>query len=570
MKKILLASALVAMSSASFAQKQLQEKTADESLYATSEVANVKNTCVEDKNYSTESASMGRKKTLANGVWYARPKGALTRSFTRYDEESGQTTPGGGYSLYNAPLLSTPVGRDIIFPNMCKDKAAAQWGFNNNYFGEESLYDENNDGVRGSGKRGGSFYIPQVKVGEEIFFWGEEAYTSNSITTDDIVALSYEEKGANNSMYTGFTDGYAFGTVKTAFDFDKDGTAEENDQYAVEASYPAPPAPISFDFAFAPALTHTQFFTGDQKITLTIYNDLTNKIVWQAQAGAGDFTGGTTAFTDGGEYGMLKFQKMEKDEDGGEYTVNCTIDFPYTVVIEGYAQEGVDLGFRMVKRTTYEAQDAPKMYRYYQNKEGKSVGSLSWTSNTYGLPLAFHGLYDVIDIDTAYVTSSGLNMKDMNVMMFSNDGQETACGTGDATYPLIQLSTQMAWYDAEMNENYFMELPEWVTAAEYEIDTEGYCYGYLGFKAEPLPATIAGRGTKVYVESFMGGKSNQPIYFLQGNYTKEQVDKDFTPTAITRVAAEKIANNKIYNVAGQEVGNNFKGIVIKNGKKFIK
>jgi len=42
-----------------------------------------------------------------------------------------------------------------------------------------------------------------------------------------------------------------------------------------------------------------------------------------------------------------------------------------------------------------------------------------------------------------------------------------------------------------------------------------------------------------------------------------------TATGINNVAAEKASNDVIFNVAGQRVNNNYKGVVVKNGKKFI-
>lgn len=44
---------------------------------------------------------------------------------------------------------------------------------------------------------------------------------------------------------------------------------------------------------------------------------------------------------------------------------------------------------------------------------------------------------------------------------------------------------------------------------------------------------------------------------------------DENPTAIEAVAAETEADGALYNVAGQQVGSDYKGIVIKNGKKYL-
>ena len=40
-------------------------------------------------------------------------------------------------------------------------------------------------------------------------------------------------------------------------------------------------------------------------------------------------------------------------------------------------------------------------------------------------------------------------------------------------------------------------------------------------------------------------------------------------TGIESVQTQQLQNGAIYNLAGQKVGNDYKGIVIKNGKKYL-
>ena len=42
-----------------------------------------------------------------------------------------------------------------------------------------------------------------------------------------------------------------------------------------------------------------------------------------------------------------------------------------------------------------------------------------------------------------------------------------------------------------------------------------------------------------------------------------------TITGITDVKVNKQQNDAIYNIAGQRVANDYKGLVIKNGKKYL-
>jgi len=69
-----------------------------------------------------------------------------------------------------------------------------------------------------------------------------------------------------------------------------------------------------------------------------------------------------------------------------------------------------------------------------------------------------------------------------------------------------------------------------------------------------------------------GGK--QVVFVVDVDYSEASYDKDNDPTAGTDgIQAIKSAvidlNGAIYNLAGQKVSNDFKGLVIKNGKKFV-
>ena len=44
---------------------------------------------------------------------------------------------------------------------------------------------------------------------------------------------------------------------------------------------------------------------------------------------------------------------------------------------------------------------------------------------------------------------------------------------------------------------------------------------------------------------------------------------ELTEAAIYTVVKEKRADNAVYNLNGQRVGNGHKGLVIKNGKKYL-
>ena len=78
-----------------------------------------------------------------------------------------------------------------------------------------------------------------------------------------------------------------------------------------------------------------------------------------------------------------------------------------------------------------------------------------------------------------------------------------------------------------------------------------------------LPSGVDKRVGVVYLQG-KTGKSKTPIIVLQGSAT--------IADGIENIEADKakaVNNGKIYNLSGQQVGKNYKGVVIKDGKKLI-
>ena len=78
------------------------------------------------------------------------------------------------------------------------------------------------------------------------------------------------------------------------------------------------------------------------------------------------------------------------------------------------------------------------------------------------------------------------------------------------------------------------------------------------FQAEALPAEVEGRTGVVSITA------DGHVYEMTINQGKVESDD----TAVENVVAP-LFDNKIYNLLGVEVDENYNGIVIKNGKKFI-
>ena len=96
------------------------------------------------------------------------------------------------------------------------------------------------------------------------------------------------------------------------------------------------------------------------------------------------------------------------------------------------------------------------------------------------------------------------------------------------------------------------------------------------------PWVIGAGGQPFWGSVIIDAKAGKTYWLFQGNSqigfqgytfapgkTKEEMVTD--PTGIKDVvAAETVGNGRIYNLAGQEVSKSAKGLLIKNGKKFIK
>ena len=124
----------------------------------------------------------------------------------------------------------------------------------------------------------------------------------------------------------------------------------------------------------------------------------------------------------------------------------------------------------------------------------------------------------------------------------------------DATYPAFAIYSNV--YDVEgawiISED---ETSEWLQFAvdASTLETEGYAIGQI--TADALPAGMTGRKGAVVID-VDGFKLSIPV--LQGE-----------TTGVENVVIPTINDNKRYNLLGVEVDENYNGVVIMNGKKYI-
>ena len=85
----------------------------------------------------------------------------------------------------------------------------------------------------------------------------------------------------------------------------------------------------------------------------------------------------------------------------------------------------------------------------------------------------------------------------------------------------------------------------------------------------PTQIIMCGNGLESATFTFAGKQVN---FAIEVDYSESAYDAQYDPsgaTGIQSVQAENAANTVVYNLAGQKVSENYKGVVIKNGKKIV-
>lgn len=199
----------------------------------------------------------------------------------------------------------------------------------------------------------------------------------------------------------------------------------------------------------------------------------------------------------------------------------------------------------------------------------QAIGETRLRSYGGGWPMLFIGLLDATygylhtedDTNLIFAKEGGTSSIHVDPMYYSTDEE-----TEEPTYDLYIESILVDGEEVE-------EIPEWLTVEvaneDYTtatgIDDDGEEYEYfvngidydLVFTTEALPEGVENRTCQI-------------VYFQTGAKLTVTVTQDIDPDGInTIVEKTPIKNSRAYNLAGQPVGKNHKGIVVKDGKKVV-
>lgn len=227
-----------------------------------------------------------------------------------------------------------------------------------------------------------------------------------------------------------------------------------------------------------------------------------------------------------------------EDESGLSETLDYLfLDTEFVIVIEGW-DNGTFSG-------VLGSQDAPldnartSTWFEMSGNEGSMYSYTSWKTSLFvGLLGATSGYLYTEDNTNVVIPDAGGQVAINVHPMFSN--QET-----DANGSKTRI-----WLDDSSD-----EIPDWLSVGFANEDYENNYTFDLVFEAEALPASVEGR--------------QATLVFVQEGAKLEVVVSQGATGINTSIKNVETVNGPIYNLQGQRVDSNYKGIVIMNGKKVV-
>lgn len=237
-----------------------------------------------------------------------------------------------------------------------------------------------------------------------------------------------------------------------------------------------------------------------------------------AVAGRKDVTGT-------GWNGILTFNFLEVDEITGNFdTVPAIVEGPFWAVLDGYNEGSCNFGFLSDDEMT----TSPSTYFFFTNPADGQLKVTKKYRTPANLDLSFN----------AYMPAVANAPEEV---YFAKDAELTKT---------ITLNTN-TWA-----EDYEIDAPEWIDI-DAETVYDGQSHGYAVKLTIKVEASEEVRDGEVIITDFTG---------FEFGFTVKQNQND--PQGIENVSFKN--DNKLYNVLGIEVGEDYKGVVIRNGEKFVK
>lgn len=571
MKKTLFTLALASLVSTGFAQRVADVKK--------SEAFNLPTLNVQMQ--IAKDGVAAPKKNVSNGVYY-QPQGGL---WTGYDPFTGA----GYYTTAYSVAPATP----ITYKNMCTGTPI--WTINGKQVESTSLDSENNYTVNYSPS--GMFYGPVVSVGGTSWSFGTNnlytlagvgKYSDPLVLTDSIFSLcltSPAEAHESNGRYYNTAqiwgslsteNMYGSGTItyspeQTGLDHSVVGTCR-----SVEQVFPVLASPLYVEQVAIEGIsvTGTPIASG-KRLTVYITDVKTNdrgfkvagdnilQTLYAESTDTLDFKTTTTRNNKTVYGGTVLFSKKTQDALGIETIDPFVIPAgqEYAVVVSGFEDAGIDFGPRArLTQSEYDLTDAA----FYVSVPELESGFRHYYSGCV-MDMSFYGMFDKAYIYTDGMYSNDVEGTDYSKIRVSADGKTVTCDGTSQEYNALPIVTGTQFFDGETEEPFYdiPNLPDWihVTVDESYRDNQGVTLLYFTF--DPLPEGTTGRNAALKLTSRGGVAANLPICVAQGDAEISGIEG----VQISDAASKN--DSRMFNLAGQQVGKNFKGIVVKNGKKML-
>ena len=513
-----------------------------------------------------EAAMMKKapKKSFENGVYFTRPWGTYYRSYRTF---------GSGDNTYTGTILMVPGFTEVDFTNRSTEPDATVWVSKNYTTGAYSdwqyLNDEGNAYLLGTKANGYVYYMPLLISDGIEFKLGYDVDRSYYSPTDESQTMTLHD---TRTIYTGFSNTSVYGLNG------KDNEWKINNRpvcvYRIVQRYPKPMKAFcinSLEF-YAEGMPCTEeemipILDGEGKLDVYFISQESMDTLGHMTATAADTT--YYAYNAGVER-AISYVVAKQYVEGLQQPV--VVDEPFFVVIEGFDRPGVNAGIYMTAQTNinYEkhtnVDGAPRPTTYqpkYTDEEGgyyypySNITSGYWqfnsnTGTSYSMVNYLNGFFDVANALCEEMTAPSAG----GLCTFEDGG---------TTYTGVYFQSTRAFRDAGSRiDNYTVEgLPDWLSTAGYNTDLYTANDGWvniLNLQAQALPTDVVGRVAEIYVVSELGAKTEK-IIVKQG---------DVTGITTIENKDDMKTNGAVYSISGQRVGNDYKGLVIENGKKVIK
>lgn len=514
------------------------------------------------------------RRALKDGVYYARPEGAFWNTGYVSDTKTYQ-------------YLILPPFTDVTFPNMCTAKDQATWAFGTNSLAK--FVDENQNLVYSFDKSayGYVMYAPTISVGQTSYQIADFVLVQDSVPIP-LHPFNYVKGG----RYYGYGDGASpFMSGLDSFDFNEDGQDEPFKAWAFRQYFEKPINPLYLHEVSMWATTKDKNFTGeklkavfnkvnrDEKGNRTVGDVIATMDCTIADVDTAVLTEESQVY-----FCDLTFACQKADEFGTMTAHPILLDDEYAITITGINEEGVDIRFYFTDQgeNDEEFETASPTYimpadldgNHIEMKNGNGLSYYGKSKNgnyCYSLVFYFVGEMDGLSVEPAsYQLLAGEEGGEAMAMVEGyNDGVPAYVYTNYPMYDTLDGDTVFAGRYA------FDGVPEW---ARIQIDPSYYEYAtgtdneirglhLVWFEVQALPVGENGRMAIVNVISALGealgATSKYPILILQGD-----VEVPAGVKALKFDAQGKFVGS--YNMNGQRVNDNQKGLVIRNGKKVIK